>query len=103
MKEKTSKQWKCLRNALKIATKNIDAFIMFATIAQKVKLLSNHNTPYCSCFCCFVIIMSFVLIQQNAHCQIITTIEEYLTKMVIVDASFKMLNEYVMSIGDPLL
>jgi hypothetical protein len=36
MKEKTSKQWKCLRNALKIATKNIDACIMVATIAQKV-------------------------------------------------------------------
>lgn len=72
MKEKTSKQWKCLRNALKIATKNIDAFIMVATIAQKVKLLSNNNTPYCSSFYCFVIIMSFVLIQQNAHCHAFT-------------------------------
>jgi hypothetical protein len=35
MKEKTFEQWKCLRNALKIATKNIDAFIMVVTIAQK--------------------------------------------------------------------
>jgi hypothetical protein len=59
----------------------------------KGKLLSNNNTPYYSCFCCFIILMSFVLIQQNVPCQITTTIEEYLTKMVILDTSFKMLSE----------